>query len=120
MEPDQATKSVGHEETYPRDLHRRADCELEVLRLSDAVASRLRAGDARGRTVTLKVRFGDFRTITRSATLARPTDSAREVARTARRLLIQQWTWIGRGQPATHKAAIETALGRFERFQLAR
>ncbi|MBX3287122.1 MAG: DNA polymerase IV [Actinobacteria bacterium] len=89
VEPEQATKSVGHEETYPRDLHRRADCELEVLRLADAVATRLRAAGVRGRTVTVKVRFGDFRTITRSATLARATDSAREVARTGRRLLAE-------------------------------
>lgn len=87
VEPERATRSVGHEETYPRDLHRRDDCELELLRLSDAVASRLRASGSRGRTVTLKVRFGDFRTITRSATLARATDSARELAGTARGLL---------------------------------
>jgi DNA polymerase-4 len=87
--PEQAARSVGHEETYPRDLHRRGDCELELLRLSDAVASRLRASGTQGRTVTLKVRFGDFRTITRSATVSRATDSAREVASTARRLLAE-------------------------------
>ncbi|MGD9803114.1 MAG: winged helix-turn-helix domain-containing protein [Hyphomicrobiaceae bacterium] len=40
--------------------------------------------------------------------------------RAAGRLLIQQWTWVGRGTPATHKAAIEATLDRFERFQLAR
>jgi DNA polymerase-4 len=89
VEPEQAARSVGHEETYPRDLHRRGDCELELLRLSDAVASRLRASGTQGRTVTLKVRFGDFRTITRSATVSRATDSAREVASTARRLLAE-------------------------------
>jgi DNA polymerase-4 len=78
--PDQATKSVGHEETFTRDHHRRQDLEVELLRMSDAVASRLRAGGLAGRTVTLKVRFGDFRTITRSRTLEAPTDSARQVA----------------------------------------
>ena len=85
--PDQTLKSVGHEETFAHDLHRRADCELELLRMADAVATRLRAGSFRGRTITLKVRFGDFRTITRSSTLGRPTDSAREIARAARFLL---------------------------------
>ena len=40
--------------------------------------------------------------------------------RAAGRLLIQRWTWVGRGEPATYKASIEAALDRFERFQLAR
>ena len=65
---DRAPKSVGHEETYPRDHHDRATLGREVVRLADAVVSRLRAQGLAGRTVTLKVRFGDFRTITRSRT----------------------------------------------------
>jgi len=85
--PDQATKSVSQEETFARDHHRRHDLEVELLRLSDAVASRLRAGGWAGRTVTLKVRFGDFRTITRSRTLDEPTDSARRIAQVGRGLL---------------------------------
>jgi uncharacterized protein YcaQ len=39
--------------------------------------------------------------------------------RAARKLLIQQWSWVGQGHEARHKSAIEEALGRFERFQLA-
>lgn len=38
--------------------------------------------------------------------------------RAARRLLVQKWTWIGRGTVQAHKTAIEAALHRFERFQL--
>ena len=38
--------------------------------------------------------------------------------RSARKLLVQKWTWIGRGTARAHKSAIETALHRFERFQL--
>ena len=89
VEPDQAVKSVSHEETFPRDRHDRDDLERELLRLSDAVATRLRHAGQRGRTVTLKVRFGDFSTITRSSTLPRPTDSAREVARVIRELFAE-------------------------------
>ena len=89
VEPDQAVKSVSHEETFPRDHHDRDDLERELLRLSDAVASRLRHAGQRGRTVTVKVRFGDFSTITRSSTLPRRTDSAREVARVARELFAE-------------------------------
>jgi DNA polymerase-4 len=85
--PDQALKSVGHEETFAHDHHRADSLRLELLRLSDAVATRLRAAGTAGRTVTLKVRFGDFRTITRSKTLPDATDSAREIARVAHLLL---------------------------------
>lgn len=84
---DQVAKSVGHEETFARDHHRPEALALELLKLSDGVASRLRAAGVVGRTVTLKVRFGDFRTITRSATLDVATDSARELARIGRELL---------------------------------
>ena len=84
---DHAAKSVGHEETFARDLHRPEHLGVELLRMSDAVATRLRAGGLAGRTITVKVRFGDFRTITRSRTLDGPTDSPRAIARTGRELL---------------------------------
>jgi DNA polymerase-4 len=76
VEPDRAVKSVGHEETYPDDLTRPEAVGRELVRLADAVAARLRAQGVGGRTVTLKVRFGDFRTITRSATLPAAVDTA--------------------------------------------
>ncbi|MCU1497112.1 MAG: dinB [Acidimicrobiales bacterium] len=87
VRPDQAPRSVGHEETFSRDHHRPESLRLELLRLGDAVATRLRAAGVAGRTITIKVRFGDFTTITRSATVATATDSAREVSRVARSLL---------------------------------
>ncbi len=40
--------------------------------------------------------------------------------RAQQKLLIQQWTWVGRGSPRSHKRRIEEELHRFERFQLAR
>ena len=61
--PNRDVKSVGHEETYAHDRYEHADLRREVVRMSDAVATRYVAGLA-GRTVTLKVRFGDFATIT--------------------------------------------------------
>ena len=45
----------------------------------------------------------------------RPQDRSR-----ARKLLMQHWTWVGRGAPRAHKRRIEEELHRFERFQLAR
>ena len=87
VQPDRAPKSVGHEETYPRDHHDRPHLEREVVRLADAVATRLRHQGLAGRTVTLKVRFGDFRTITRSRTEPEPLDTGPDLASAGSALL---------------------------------
>jgi DNA polymerase-4 len=87
--PDQQVKSISHEETYPRDLHTHEELGVEVVRLADAVGARLRAAGITGRTVTIKVRFGDFSTITRSVTLEAPTDSGHRLAQIGRHLLDQ-------------------------------
>jgi DNA polymerase-4 len=84
---DTTPKSVGHEETFARDHHVRADLERELLRMADAVAGRLRSSELAGRTVQIKVRFNDFKTITRSATLPAPVADAPTISRTARALL---------------------------------
>ena len=82
-EPD---KSIGAEETFARDVDDPLVVLRELLRLSDRTAGRLRAAEMVGRTVTVKVRFADFTTITRSRTLREPTDVARVVYETARGL----------------------------------
>jgi DNA polymerase-4 len=87
VEPDLRAKSIGHEETFPADLHDPADLEREIVRMADAVAWRLRRDRRAARTVTLKVRFGDFRTITRSVTPPRPVDDGPVLAEAARALL---------------------------------
>jgi DNA polymerase-4 len=87
VEPERVLKSVGHEETFPVDHTDREVLAREVVRLADRTATRLRANGLRGRTVQLKVRFADFRTITRSRTLSTATDLAADVSTTARALL---------------------------------
>ncbi|MCU4183704.1 DNA polymerase IV [Acidiferrimicrobium sp. IK] len=87
VEPDRTVKSVGHEETYATDRFDPAVLHTEVLRMSDAVAARLRDAGVAGRTVTVKVRYGDFRTITRSRTGPDDLDASRDVARAASALL---------------------------------
>ena len=100
VEADRPLKSVGHEETYAADLFHHDDLRTEALRMSDAVAGRLRAHGSRARTVTIKVRWGrddsdpaaapvitpqrgsavqgrQFATITRARTLRTPTDATR-------------------------------------------
>ncbi|MEO7555064.1 MAG: DNA polymerase IV [Acidimicrobiales bacterium] len=83
----QAPKSVGHEETFARDHHSIEPLRRELVRMSDAVAGRLRHHGLTGRTVTIKVRFHDFRTITRSVTLSGAVDGGTAVARAAKALL---------------------------------
>lgn len=89
VEPERAAKSVGHEETYARDLVEAGELRREVVRLADAVSARLRASDLTGRTVTVKVRFHDHATITRSHTGTDPLDTGPELARAATSLLEQ-------------------------------
>jgi DNA polymerase-4 len=87
VEPDRQAKSIGHEETFVEDRRERAELERELVRFADAIGSRLRGAGLAGRTVSIKVRFGDFRTITRASTLADPTDSHQAILREARQLL---------------------------------
>jgi DNA polymerase-4 len=79
VEVSRGAKSVGHEETYPHDIHELADLERELVRLSDAVSARLRRADTAARTLTLKVRFAGFRTVTRSVTLGSAIDTGPEI-----------------------------------------
>ena len=72
-------KSIGHENTFGTDV---ADADIlrrELLRLSGRVGERLRTHAMVARTVAIKVRFSDFRTITRSRTLAEPTNVGRRL-----------------------------------------
>ncbi|WP_380175157.1 DNA polymerase IV [Kineococcus sp. DHX-1] len=79
-------RSIGSEETFPRDVDDPRYVHRELLRLAERTASRARAQGMAGRTVVLKVRFADFTTITRSRTLRERTDVTREIHATARDL----------------------------------
>ncbi|HEY4270117.1 MAG TPA: DNA polymerase IV [Galbitalea sp.] len=72
-------KSIGHEMTFAHDETDSAVIRRELLRMSDQVAVRLRRGGLVGRTVVLKLRYGDFTTITRSRKLEEHTDLARRI-----------------------------------------
>ncbi|MEM9712477.1 MAG: DNA polymerase IV [Actinomycetota bacterium] len=89
VEADRATKSISHEETFAHDRHELETLLPDLAHMADAVAARLRRAGLAGRTVQIKVRFGDFRTITRSVTVADPIDDAAPLLRAARGLLEQ-------------------------------
>jgi DNA polymerase-4 len=83
VEPSQVDRSVGAETTFDTDVADPGTVRRALLALTGKVAVRLRAADQVGRTVTIKVRFGDFRTVSRSRTLPTSTDVAREIFGTA-------------------------------------
>jgi DNA polymerase-4 len=82
-------KSLGHERTYPRDLRTVAEMDEQLEDLAGRVARGLESKEIAARTVTVKVRYPDFTTLTRARTLDRATTSAELIARVARDLLRQ-------------------------------
>ena len=83
VEPEQVTKSVGHEETFARDLADPLEIRRHLVRMVDAVARRARSAGVAGRTVSVKLRYPDFTTMGRSHTLPDPTDLAVEILEVA-------------------------------------
>jgi DNA polymerase IV len=84
--PTRRERSIGADETFSYDVDDPAYIHRELLKLSDRTAARVRAAGMVGRTISIKVRFSDFTTITRSKTLRDPTDVSRDIYATARAL----------------------------------
>ncbi len=80
-------KSVGAETTFPRDLPDGPELRAQLDRIARRVAERLAANGTMARTVTLKLRYDDFRTITRQTSRATPSGDADAIAATAAALL---------------------------------
>jgi DNA polymerase-4 len=81
-------KSIGHEHTLPDDMHDRAELLSYLLRLSEKVGRRMRKEGVLGDTVTVKIRFSDFKTITRQKKLDQKTDRDDILFQTSRRLFL--------------------------------
>ncbi|MEV6517962.1 DNA polymerase IV [Micromonospora chalcea] len=95
VSPEHVEKSIGTEVTFDTDVSDPDEIRRSLLALADKAGARLRAAGQVGRTVSLKVRFADFRTISRSRTLPVPTDTAREMFDTAWAL----WEALAAGEP---------------------
>ena len=85
-----AAKSVSHENTFGTDLVEREACHRFLVDQSDRVGRRLRREGLLGRTVRIKVRFGDFKTLTRQAAVA-PTDNDFVIGEVALDLFDRVW-----------------------------
>ncbi len=84
---EQDAKSIGHEETFASDLWDIGDLQARLQRMVDASATALRRAERAARTVTVKLRFGDFTQITRSHTLDGPVDATPAIGAVAAALL---------------------------------
>ena len=87
VRPDRIRKSVGAERTFGEDLAE-LPAQLEALqRIAEEVSRRMKQGSHRGKTITLKLRYSDFSTHTRSQTIDHFTDKESEIYQVAARLL---------------------------------
>ncbi len=87
--PSREAKSIGHEETFTEDLSDLAVIRRELLNLATKVGERLRNHNRQGQTITLKVKYYDFISSSRSHTLAEPTSDTREIYQQGLELLIK-------------------------------
>ncbi|MFQ5596913.1 MAG: DNA polymerase IV [Nitrospiria bacterium] len=81
--PDREAKSVSHEMTFENDLHEIALLRSYMVMLCEPVACRLRRKGLRARTIEIKIRFADFKTITRAKTLAQATQTTQDLVKVA-------------------------------------
>ncbi|MBI4788370.1 MAG: DNA polymerase IV [Chloroflexi bacterium] len=84
-------KSVSQENTFDRDTRNAAAIEKNLVEMSARVAHELAREGYRARTIVLKLRYGDFTTVTRQVTLAAPTADAAAIGDCAQRLLRTHW-----------------------------
>lgn len=84
--------SISNERTFPSDVGDRERVERQLLALCERVCWRARRRETRARTVTLKIRYSDFETLTRSRTLDQPTHEEERVHAAVRQLLKGAWT----------------------------
>ncbi len=87
VEPPAAAKSTSRETTFAKDIRDSARLESTLRYLGERVGADLRSRNKRARCVTLKLRYGDFTTVTRRKTLGQSTDSDQVIFETGQRLL---------------------------------
>jgi DNA polymerase-4 len=85
--PDRPSKSAGSENTYTEDLTTLAEILMELTAMAEHAAGWLGRKHLLARTVTIKVRYADFTTITRSHSTPHPTSDRDELVQRARRLV---------------------------------
>lgn len=88
---DRDARSIGQEQTFGEDVIEPEEIRRVLLEQCEQVGERLRRHALHARCVTIKIRYGDFQTITRRTTLPHPTDATADLWREARELF-DKWT----------------------------
>lgn len=88
VQPHRETKSAGAEDTFPHDLTTIDEMNTELDRIAKLVHDRLLRYDLKGRTLTLKIKYSDFRQITRNQSYPAPFNDLEKIAATAKQLLL--------------------------------
>ena len=86
--PDEPDKSISAAETFSHDLEDEDEILRELLRLTEKATAKLRSRQLATQTISIKVRFADFKTISRSKTLALPIDGMQECYDVAKKLYV--------------------------------
>jgi DNA polymerase-4 len=90
VQPFRERKSVGVEDTFEEDLTLAADLNRELEKLADKLCDRTQRRELKGRTLTLKIRFSDFSSITRSRSFPAPINDRTLILKTACELLFRE------------------------------
>ncbi len=104
LETEREVKSVSEEITFPEDKHDPAEVIATLALLSEEVGFRLRKHGLWAKTVTLKLRFSDFSTITRSKTLSEPVNTDSTIYHVARQLFVEH-----KGRPPWRLAGVQAS-----------
>jgi DNA polymerase-4 len=87
VQPHRETKSLGAEDTFPYDLTEEPEMHAELDKIAETVEKRLKRYELQGRTITLKVKYSDFKQITRNQSFIKPVSDLETIAATAKSLL---------------------------------
>ena len=88
VQPNRETKSIGAEDTFPYDLTEVSEMNVELDKLAQTVANRVQSYQLKGRTITLKIKYSDFRQITRNYSVTEAVNDFQTIANAAKKLLL--------------------------------
>jgi len=86
--PDEPEKSIGNEETFARDIDSPEEILAELLRMAEKATARLRERGLFAKTVTMKIKFADFTTLSRTKTLPIGIDGTHETYEIVKKLYL--------------------------------
>jgi DNA polymerase-4 len=87
VQPDRETKSIGAEDTFSYDLTNMEEMSAELDKIAKVVHERLLKNNLKGRTITLKIKYSDFKQITRNKSLLKPVNELEAISSISKQLL---------------------------------